>query len=104
MNGSKRFLEHVCMFGLSFQEVAILGVIAVLLFGKRLPEVARSFGASYRQFREGLHDLQRQMDVTDTRPTSRLAYQSSPTKDDDNDDYDEPTAPKFELPTGDQTS
>jgi sec-independent protein translocase protein TatA len=88
------------MFGLSFQELAVLGIIAVLLFGKKLPEVARSFGASYRQFREGLNDIQRQMDVTDTRPAQRLAYHSPESKASD-DDLDEPTAPKFEIPDQD---
>ena len=42
------------MFGMGVQEFAIVAVVAILLFGKRLPEVARSFGASYRQFRQGL--------------------------------------------------
>jgi sec-independent protein translocase protein TatA len=91
------------MFGLSVQELAVLGVIAILLFGKRLPEVARSFGASYRQFREGLHDIQRQMDVvTDMRP-KRLSYDARETKIAE-DDYDQPTAPKFELPPEESTS
>ena len=29
------------MFGMGMQEVMIMGIIAVLLFGKRLPEVAK---------------------------------------------------------------
>ena len=46
------------MFGLGLPELVIVGVIAVMLFGKRLPEVARSFGQSYHQFRAGLNDIQ----------------------------------------------
>ncbi len=84
------------MFGLGFQELALVGVVAVLLFGKRLPEVARSLGKSYHEFRSGLTDIQSTFDYTDmggsTKPSS---YSSSHS---DYDDYDEPTAPKFEPP------
>ena len=46
------------MFGLGMTELMIIGVIAVMLFGKRLPEVARSVGASYSEFRKGLTNIQ----------------------------------------------
>ena len=32
----------------------ILGVIAVLLFGERLPEVARSLGKGFMEFKKGI--------------------------------------------------
>ena len=38
--------------------VAIVGVIAVLLFGSRLPEVARGLGKSMNEFRKGMSGLQ----------------------------------------------
>jgi sec-independent protein translocase protein TatA len=87
------------MFGLSFQELMIVGVVAVLLFGKRLPEVARTLGNSYQQFRKGLHDIQSEMHkMTDVRtPSSSNSYSSRDTYSGD-DDYVQPTAPKFELP------
>ncbi len=95
------------MFGLGFQELALVGVVAVLLFGKRLPEVARSFGKSYSEFRRGLTDIQSTFDYTDMGSASKPTYSSSQS---DYDDDDEPTAPKFEpppsepqVPTGDIT-
>lgn len=36
----------------------VLGVIALLLFGKRLPEVGRSLGKGISEFKKGLHDVQ----------------------------------------------
>ena len=38
-------------------ELCIVAVIAVLLFGKRLPAIARSVGSSFVQFKKGLNDV-----------------------------------------------
>ena len=40
--------------GMGFMEMALLGMVAVLLFGKNLPDVARKLGGTYQQFRKGL--------------------------------------------------
>lgn len=44
------------MFGLGPLELVIVGVVAVLLFGQRLPDVARSVGRSFHEFKKGFHD------------------------------------------------
>ena len=46
------------MFNIGYAEMAVILVLAVLMFGKRLPEVARSVGQSYQQFRKGLSEIQ----------------------------------------------
>jgi sec-independent protein translocase protein TatA len=46
------------MFGLGPTELLIVGVVAVLLFGSRLPSVARSAGKSLTEFKRGMQDLQ----------------------------------------------
>lgn len=38
-------------------ELLIIGLIAVLLFGNRLPKVARSIGSAIPQFKKGLDDV-----------------------------------------------
>lgn len=93
------------MFGLGIQELLIVGVVAVVLFGKRLPEVAKSLGASYRDFRRGLVEIQSQMDFSDVYyGTSRGSSSRNSTYSvDEPDDYDEPTAPRFELPPAAET-
>ncbi len=48
------------MFGLGapgLPELLIVGVIALLLFGKRLPEVARSLGQGIVEFKKGVQDV-----------------------------------------------
>ena len=44
--------------GIGTGELLIIGVLAVILFGSKLPDVARNFGKSYQQFRKGLSDIQ----------------------------------------------
>ena len=86
------------MMGLSFQELLLVGLVAVLLFGKRLPEVARSLGHSYNQFRRGLQDIQKEMHrATDISSVTKDSYAARETYYSE-DDYTQPTAPRFELP------
>lgn len=86
------------MFGLSIQEFMLVAIVAILLFGKRLPEVARSLGQSYSQLRKGLQDLQSEMHQAseEVDRASSPGYQRSLTYEED--DYDAPTAPKFTPP------
>lgn len=85
------------MFGLSFQELFIVGVVAILLFGKNLPEMAKRFGGMYREFRKGLDDLRSQVDFSDTF-NAAPAKQRQARRVSDYDDLDEVTAPKFQPP------
>lgn len=89
------------MFGMGVPELVIIGIVAVLLFGKKLPEVAKSLGGSYKEFRKGLNEFTSAVDVTDSKP-----YQAAPSSSsyDDYDDYEEATAPKFEPPPSEPTA
>lgn len=50
-------------FGIGPMELMIVAVVAVVLFGSKLPEVARNMGKSYHQFRQGLNDLKSSIHV-----------------------------------------
>ena len=82
-------------------EMVIIGAVAVLLFGSRLPEVARSLGSSYQQFKKGLSEIQSSIqtdiDIEKTAKDYLTDYS-------DVDDYDEPTAPKFEPPVEEEVN
>ncbi len=56
----------LAIFGIGTNELLILGVIAVLLFGTRLPKVARSFGQSVTEFKKGMKEIQEDVEDEDT--------------------------------------
>lgn len=44
-------------------EWAVIGGVALLVFGRRLPDVARSVGKSIVEFKRGLRDVKGEMDT-----------------------------------------
>lgn len=43
-------------------EMLVIGVVLLLLFGRRLPEVGKSLGQGIVQFKKGLKDVQREVE------------------------------------------
>jgi sec-independent protein translocase protein TatA len=83
-------------FDLSPSTLLILGVIAVLLFGERLPEVARSVGKGLMEFKKGVRNIREEVEgainsAASTTPASQHYEQP--------EDREEATAPKFEPPS-----
>ena len=75
---------------LGLGEMVVIGIIAVLLFGKRLPEVGRSLGRALVEFKKGLGEIRDEIDwSSQPSETDRVSGET---------DYEEPTAPRFELP------
>jgi sec-independent protein translocase protein TatA len=81
------------MFGLGTTELLIVGIVAVLLFGRRLPEVARSLGRSYQQFRRGLDDLQSEMHRAGRMMDSQYRQTQRALSDTDSSSSDDRYAP-----------
>ncbi len=56
-------------FTLGPVEIALISVVALLLFGRRLPEVARSIGRGVVEFKKGLRgvedEIREEIDKTD---------------------------------------
>lgn len=77
------------MFGLSPVELIVIGSIAVLLFGSRLPSVARSMGKSVTEFKKGIRGIEEDMDTTSNGRRVSSSYA---------EDREEATVPKFEPP------
>ena len=85
-------MEPVFAFigGISPMEMMVVGVIALLLFGKRLPEVARSLGKGVTEFKKGIAGIEE-----DVSNSTRNQPQSRPLPQDERSDV---SAPKFEPP------
>ena len=65
-------------------QLLVIGIIGLLLFGKRLPEVGRSLGQSIIQFKKGLKEAEAeitQVDETRALPKQEVAsaQQAAPT-------------------------
>jgi sec-independent protein translocase protein TatB len=56
-------LYQLAMFGLSFGEIVIIAVLALLLLGpERLPEAAKTLGKGLREIRKATEDLKGQVE------------------------------------------
>ena len=54
----------VKMFGIGTQEILLILVVALVLFGgRRLPEIARGVGRGMGEFRRAVRDVQREIDL-----------------------------------------
>lgn len=45
------------MFGIGTQELLIVCIVALLLFGNRLPSVMRSLGSGISEFKKGMNEI-----------------------------------------------
>ncbi len=93
--------------GIGSFEMVLLGVVAVMLFGGRLPEVARSLGQTYGQFRKGLDELKSNFDqeMEASANTDLPAITDESGDDSGYDDVDDeeplPDTPQFSPPSDD---
>ena len=61
------------MFGLGMSELILVAVVALLVIGpKRLPDVAKSLGKGYGEFRRSFSDFKESVNLDDTmNPTQK---------------------------------
>lgn len=82
-------------FNLGMPELIMFGIIALLLFGKRLPEVARSLGKGVVEFKKGLRGVEDEMhSAIYSSESSSSSHRPAPPEE-----RVEAVAPKFEPPT-----
>ena len=76
-------------------EMVIVGIVALLLFGKRLPEVARSLGKGIVEFKKGVRGIEDEVERSTYSAPTDSSFNSRPVAD---EPAEEVTAPKFEPP------
>ena len=62
------------MFGLGYQELLLILVIVLILFGaRRLPDLARSLGSSVKEFKKGVTELKDEASPTQKKDLDKKA-------------------------------
>jgi sec-independent protein translocase protein TatA len=82
---------------LGTQEMLIIGILAVLLFGQRLPEVGRTVGKKLMEFKKSVQGIQEEF-TSLASTTEETLNRASPVVE----DHEEATAPKFVPPPAEQ--
>src|SRR6185295_9000487 len=78
--------------GFSTSHMIIVAVVALLLFGDRLPSVMRSLGKGVQEFKKGMRGIEDQFQDAMKEP------EKTPARYREVAEREEPTAPRFEPP------
>ena len=83
--------------GINPAEFMLFAMIALLLFGKKLPEVARSMGKGVMEFKKGMKGFEDEMRgaVSDSKPIAKTPVRRPEAAD----DQQKWTAARFDPPT-----
>jgi len=60
-------------------EMALIAIVALLLFGRRLPEVGRSLGKGIVEFKKGLREVQDEVTKATEEPPTKTPPPQPPT-------------------------
>jgi sec-independent protein translocase protein TatA len=67
-------LQPFAIWAPSGWELVVIMVVALLLFGKRLPEVARNLGKGVVEFKKGLKGVEEDVNQSSSEPPKSQPY------------------------------
>ena len=71
--------DLVLGFGISSWEWLVILLVALMLFGRRLPDIMRGLGSSVKEFKKGMEDVPAQPHAAaPPAPTGTVARESTP--------------------------
>ena len=79
--------------GIGWFEMMLFGAVALMLFGAKLPEVARNLGGTYRGLKRSVDDFKREFQAVETYEPKPLRLEKQ-----DEPESIESSAPKFSPP------
>jgi sec-independent protein translocase protein TatA len=89
-------LPFAFLGGVGTSEMVLVGIVALMLFGSRLPEVARKMGGTYRGLKRSVDDFKKEFEAIDHyEPPRPKPFQ----KEDSELDESSTDAPKFTPPS-----
>jgi sec-independent protein translocase protein TatA len=82
--------------GVGTSEMVLVGIVALMLFGSRLPEVARKMGGTYRGLKKSVDEFKREFESIDQyEPPRPKTFQKEETETEESST----DAPRFTPPT-----
>ena len=82
------------MFGLGMQEILLLLLLGVLLFGRKLPDIGRSLGKTVIEFKKGIGGMEDEITTAASGGGTRAAIEPEPVRPPQR--VTAPAAPKFD--------
>ena len=60
-------MMHLLLFGIGMQEVIVIALIVLLLFGgKKIPELMQGLGKGVKSFKKGMNEVEEEIKSVDT--------------------------------------
>lgn len=58
-------MQNILLFGLGFQEILVIALIVLLLFGgKKIPELMKGLGKGVKSFKDGMNEIEESGDLS----------------------------------------
>ncbi|MBQ9309725.1 MAG: twin-arginine translocase TatA/TatE family subunit [Bacteroidales bacterium] len=69
-------MHNLLIFNFGTPEIILIALVVLLLFGgRKIPELMKGLGKGVRSFKEGVNDIQKDIDRLDSKPEDKADEQ-----------------------------